>query len=104
MTVDEIALDWMPLHGTVSESASVTSCDRYQTSSVKTVSPLDNAPEVERAGEASTKTEIVTAVQARDLKMSHGPWVFIVMFIVISVILLYFRTEAQVLHDDLVHP
>ncbi|PBK62800.1 hypothetical protein ARMSODRAFT_561382 [Armillaria solidipes] len=92
--------DWIPLHGTISESESVTSNNRYRTSSIKTISPLDNAPEVEHAGEASTKTEITTAVQTRDLSSSHGARVFIVMVFVISVILLYFvvqtyRTEVK---------
>ncbi|KAK0471994.1 hypothetical protein IW261DRAFT_1571241 [Armillaria novae-zelandiae] len=86
--------DWIPLHGTVSESASVTSNSRYQTSSLEIMSPLDNALEGEHAGEASTKTEIASAMQTRDLKSSHGLRVFLVMFILISVILLYFVVQT----------
>ncbi|KAK0479214.1 hypothetical protein IW261DRAFT_167783 [Armillaria novae-zelandiae] len=87
--------DWMPLHGTVSESASVTSNNRCRTSGVKIVSPLNNALEVDHAGEASIKTEIASAMQTKDLKSSHGLWIFIVMSIVISVILLYFSIEVK---------
>ncbi|KAK0471985.1 hypothetical protein IW261DRAFT_820683 [Armillaria novae-zelandiae] len=87
--------DWMPLHGTVPESASVTSNNRYRTSSIKIVSPLDNASEVEHAGEASTKAKFTSAAQMRNLELSHGPWMFIVMFIVISVTLLHFSTEVK---------
>ncbi|KAK0214198.1 hypothetical protein IW262DRAFT_1516403 [Armillaria fumosa] len=66
--------DWIPLHGSISESASITSNNTYQTSSVTIVSPLDNVREVEHAGEASTKTEIASAMQTRDLNraMVHG--------------------------------
>ncbi|KAK0193252.1 hypothetical protein F5146DRAFT_997868 [Armillaria mellea] len=85
---------WMPLHGTVvSEETSVISGDRYRTSSKSTESPLDNAVEVQHAGKASTKTGIANAVQINDVKSSYGPWVFIVMLIVISVILLYFVVQ-----------
>ncbi|KAK0193248.1 hypothetical protein F5146DRAFT_1133906 [Armillaria mellea] len=87
--------DWTPLYGTVaSESTSVISGDRDQTLSESTESPLDNALEVEHAGEASTKTGIANAVQIRDVKSSYGPWVFIVMLIMIGVILSYFVVQA----------
>ncbi|KAK0214193.1 hypothetical protein IW262DRAFT_305245 [Armillaria fumosa] len=87
--------DWMPLHDAVSELASIMSNNRYRTTSVKIVSPLDNAPEAEDAGEASIKTEIAPAMQTRGLESSHDPWIFIVMFIAISVILLHFSTEVK---------
>ncbi|KAK0494153.1 hypothetical protein EDD18DRAFT_1356101 [Armillaria luteobubalina] len=76
--------DWMPLHNNVSELASVTSNNGYRTSSARIVSPLDNAPEIERTGKASTTAEIVTAVQTTDQKLNHGSIVFIIMFILIT--------------------
>lgn len=86
--------DWIPLHGTVSESASVMSDSRYRTSSEATVSSLENTPEGEHAGEASTMTEIATAAQTIDQKLKHSSQAFIVMFIVISAILLSFIVQT----------
>ncbi|PBL04626.1 hypothetical protein ARMGADRAFT_1071057 [Armillaria gallica] len=87
--------DWMPLHGTISKSALVISDDRDQTSSEMAISPLGNALEGEHAGKASAKTEITTTVvQTGDLKSRHGSWVFIVMFIAISAILLSFIVQT----------
>ncbi|KAK0444181.1 hypothetical protein EV421DRAFT_1945496 [Armillaria borealis] len=86
--------DWIPLHGTVSESASVMSDGRYQTLSEVTISPLENAPEGEHAGKASTTTGIATAAQTIDQKLKHGSQAFIIMFIVISAILLSFVVQT----------
>ncbi|KAK0214187.1 hypothetical protein IW262DRAFT_1516361 [Armillaria fumosa] len=86
--------DWIPLHGTVSESTSVTSNNRYRTSSVKIVSLLENAPEGGHGSEASITTEIATAVQTIDQKSKHDSREFIIMFIVISVILLSFVVQT----------
>ncbi|KAK0444180.1 hypothetical protein EV421DRAFT_1903294 [Armillaria borealis] len=54
--------DWMPLHGSISESASVILDNRYWTSSESTISPLENAPEGEHTNEILTKTQITAPV------------------------------------------
>ncbi|KAK0458007.1 uncharacterized protein EV420DRAFT_1545911 [Desarmillaria tabescens] len=86
--------DWMPLNDTVSELASVISDDGYCTLNDKTASSLGNALEGAHVGEASTETEIATAVQTRDLKSRLGSWVLIAMFIVICAILLSFSVHT----------
>ncbi len=89
-------IDWIPIHGTVPESVSVISDVRYRALSEKTVlSPLDDASEGEQTSEASTETEIASAVQRRDLKSSYVSRVYIVMFIVISIILLSFIVQTH---------
>ncbi|PBL04534.1 hypothetical protein ARMGADRAFT_1022931 [Armillaria gallica] len=63
---------WMPLHDSVSESASVTSDNRNQTLSELTVSSLEIELEGEHAGKALTRIEITTPVPMRDQKLYHG--------------------------------
>ncbi len=58
------------------------------------ISPLGNALEGEHAGKASAETEITTIVQTGKLKSRCGLWVFIGIFIVISVILLFFIVQT----------
>lgn len=85
----------MPLHGPISKSALAILDDRDRTSSETAVSPLGNALEGEHsAGEASAETEITSVVRTGDLKSRHGSWVFIVMFIAISAILLSFVVQT----------
>ncbi|KAK0457982.1 uncharacterized protein EV420DRAFT_1643336 [Desarmillaria tabescens] len=86
--------DWMPLHGTVPESTSVISDDGYRTLSEKTASSPSNALEEGHVGEASAETEVAPALQTRSLKSGRGSWVFIVMFIIISIILLSFVVQT----------
>ncbi len=87
----------MSLYDTISKSVSVTLDSRNQTLSELTVSPgspLENGPEREHAGEALIKIEIIAPVKMRDQESNHGWQVFIIMFIIISVILLYFVIQT----------
>ncbi|KAK0458018.1 uncharacterized protein EV420DRAFT_1643365 [Desarmillaria tabescens] len=88
--------DWMPLNGTVSKLASVNLDDGHCSLSKKTTSSLGNALEGAHVDEVLTEMENATPVQTRDLKMSHGSLVFIVMFTAISTILLSFVIQTYV--------